>query len=171
MVARHEMPGNASIRESVSAAANMSHQGSVWSRGASRRRGASDHAVPSEEALAVNTNYSNWLIGYAGLNDAVTALGNAHNSVLEFNGGSLTYSSGTWNVSGVEDGTYTFWGYEHLLYLSSLTGSQLALAQEIGTEILTATAPVSGVEVSSITVHREYDGGPIVPGGNPPNSP
>jgi hypothetical protein len=123
------------------------------------------------KALLQTSNYSNWFVGYVGLNDGVTALGNASNFVLEFNTGSLTYSGGSWDVSGVEDGSYTFWGYEHLLYLSSLTGSQLALAQEIGTEILTATAPVSGVEVSDMTVHREYDGGAILSGGNPPNSP
>jgi hypothetical protein len=123
------------------------------------------------ESVEQVSNFTNWLIAYVGLNDGVTALGNANNFVLEFNGGSLTYSGGTWDVSGVEGGSYAFWGYEHLLYLSSLTGNQLAIAQEIGTEILTATAPVSGVEVSSMTVHREYDGGKILSGGNPPSSP
>jgi hypothetical protein len=120
------------------------------------------------DAIEQTSGYTNWFIAYVGLNDAVTALSNASNFVLEFNGGSLTYNGTSWDVSGVEDGSYTFWGYEHLDYLSSLTGDQLAVAQQIGTEILTATAPVSGVEVSSMTVHREYDGAKIESGGNPP---
>jgi hypothetical protein len=120
------------------------------------------------EAIAETSAYTNWLIAYVGLNDGVTALGNTNNFVLEFNSGSLTYSDGTWDVSGVEDGSYTFWGYEHLDYLSSLSGDQLTVAQDIGSEILSATAIVSGVEISSMTVHREYDGGPIESGGTPP---
>jgi hypothetical protein len=120
------------------------------------------------EAIAETSAYTNWFIAYVGLNDGVTALGNTKNFVLEFNSGSLTYSDGTWDVSGVEDGSYTFWGYEHLDYLSSLSGDQLTVAQDIASEILSTVATVSGVEISSMTVHREYDGGPIESGGTPP---
>jgi hypothetical protein len=123
------------------------------------------------EAIAEPSAYFNWFIAYFGLNDAVTALGNANNFVLGFNAGSLTYSGGQWDISGVESGSYTFWGYEHFLYLSTLTGDKLTLAQMIETEILGATAPVSGVQISTMTVHREYDGAKVLSGGNPPNTP
>ena len=124
-------------------------------------------------ALAETNAYTNWILGYVGLNDGVTALGNANNFVLEFNGGSLTYNSGTatWDVSGVEGGTYTFWGYEHFLYLKTLKGSTLTVARLIKNEILNDTAIASGVAISSMTVHRDSDGGKILAGGTPPNIP
>jgi len=92
------------------------------------------------------------------------------NFVLKFNGGSLTETGGVWDVSGVESGTYKFWGYEHFLYLS-LSGNALNVSKLIRDEILNTTAPVSGVAISSMTVHRNSDGGKVLSGGTPPNKP
>jgi len=121
-------------------------------------------------AIAETSNYTNWFIAYVGLNDALTALANANNFVLQYNGGSLTETGGVWNVSGVESGSYKFWGYEHFLYLS-LSGTPLNVAKLIRDQILNTTAPVSGVAISSMTVHRESDGTKVLPGGTPPNKP
>jgi hypothetical protein len=90
--------------------------------------------------------------------------------VLKFNGGSLTETGGIWDVSGVESGTYKFWGYEHFLYLS-LSGNAFNVSKLIRDEILNTTASVSGVAISSMTVHRNSDGGTISSGGTPPNKP
>jgi hypothetical protein len=91
--------------------------------------------------------------------------------VLTFNGGSLTYNGSTWDVSGVENGNYTFWGYEHFLYQSSLAAKQLKVANLIKNNILNDTASVSSVAISSMTVRRNKDGGSIQSGGTPPNKP
>jgi hypothetical protein len=124
-------------------------------------------------AVAVLSANPDWFIAYVGLNDAKTALTGANpNFTLSFNGTGLTNEGGVFSdLSPVEDGKYTFWGYEHFLYLPSLTGDQLSVAQVIETEILTSTAPVSGVLVADMTVHRNSDGGAIENGGNPPNKP
>jgi hypothetical protein len=90
--------------------------------------------------------------------------------VLKFNGGSLTETGGVWNVSGVESGAYKCWGYEHFLYLN-LSGNALNVAKLIQNDILNTTASVSGVAISSMTVHRNSDGGKISSGGTPPNKP
>jgi hypothetical protein len=91
---------------------------------------------------------------------------------LSFNGTGLTNSGGVFtDLSPVEDGSYTFWGYEHFLFLPSLTGQELNVAELIENNILTSTAPVSGVLGADMTVHRNSDGGAIEKGGNPPNSP
>ena len=121
-------------------------------------------------AIAQTSSYTNWFIAYVGLNDALTALANTKNFVLKFNSGSLTETGGVWNVSGVEGGTYKFWGYEHFLYLS-LSGTPLNVAKLIQNDILNTTASVSGVAISSMTVHRNSDGGKILSGGTPPNKP
>jgi hypothetical protein len=121
-------------------------------------------------SIAVTSSYTNWFIAYVGLNDGLTALGNAKNFVLKFNGGSLTETGGVWALSSVENGTYKFWGYEHFLY-KSLSGQSLTVAQLIQNDILSTTAPVSGVAISTMTVHRNSDGGAIQSGGTPPNTP
>ena len=123
------------------------------------------------DAILVPSAYPKWFVAYLGENDGVTALGNTANFVLTFNGGSLTYNGTSWDNSGVEGGSYTFWGYEHFLYLSSLAGNPLKVADLIKNEILNDTAIASGVAISSMTVHRDKDGGAILPGGTPPNKP
>jgi hypothetical protein len=121
-------------------------------------------SVASAIIVPHNSAYHPWFISYLGLNDAATALASPNCFALDFNG--TAYSAAT-----VEDGTYTFWGYEHFLYLPALTGLQRNVAQLIENNILDVTASVSGVLVADMTVHRNSDGGAIMSGGNPPNKP
>jgi hypothetical protein len=114
-------------------------------------------------AIAQTSSYTNWFIAYVGLNDGLTALGNTKNFVLKFNGGSLTETGGVWNVSGVENGSYTFWGYEHFLY-KSLSTQSLAVAKLIQNDILNTTASVSGVPISSMTFTGTRTAAPFSPG-------
>jgi len=132
-----------------------------WQRGARRSEHPCGSAVFDPPAVAVLSANPDWFIAYLGLNDAKTALTGANpNFTLSFNGTGLTNSGGVFSdLSPVEKGKYTFWGYEHFLYLPALTGDQLNVAQLIETEILTSTAPVSGVLVADMTVHRDSDGG------------
>jgi hypothetical protein len=111
-----------------------------------------------------NSAFATWFISYLGLNDAATAIGTGHAYALSFN--STAYST-----TAVETGTYTFWGYEHFLYLSSLSGTQLTVAQLVETAVLDTTASVSGILIADMQVHRNKDGGAIAAGGTPPNKP
>jgi hypothetical protein len=75
------------------------------------------------------------------------------------------------STNEVNNGTYTFWGYEHLLYLPTLNGTALTIVQQLETYIA-ANASVSGVPIGPyLKVHRNGDGQPIKSGGMPPNVP
>jgi hypothetical protein len=101
--------------------------------------------------------YNNWFVSYLGINDAAHV---TNGIVLQFNG--VTFSAGA-----VENGTYTYWGNEHLMYRSSFSGEGLTVAGLLTTNIKTVTASISGILYSNMTVHREADGGPILAGGTP----
>jgi len=100
-------------------------------------------------------------VAYLGINDAGTV--NSGKNGLKFN-------SSAYSVTNVGSGAYTFWGYEHLLFLSTLSGTALSIAQQLET-FVASNATVSGVAISSMKVHRNGDGTSILSGGTPPNSP
>ena len=100
-------------------------------------------------------------VAYLGINDA-GSVNSGHNG--------LTFNSSAYQAANVESGAYTFWGYEHLLFRSTLSGTALLVAQQLET-FVAANASVSGVAITSMKVHRNGDGQPILAGGTPPNSP
>jgi hypothetical protein len=124
--------------------------------------GDSGYSGGGSLAAAINVShsggrptYNNWFLTYFGINDAATV---TTGTILQFNG--TSYSS-----SAVENGTYTFWGYEHLFYRASFSGNGKTVADQIGSNITSTTASISGILRSAMTVHRTKDGGPILPGG------
>jgi hypothetical protein len=121
-------------------------------------------------ALSTPNSVANtWFIGYLGINDAATVNSGLNN--LEFDG--HPYTAGT-----VDRGEYTFWGYEHFLYRgpslpSPLAGIGLTVATHLQNQILTHDASVSGILINSNVqqFHRDSDGGGLIRGGTPPNTP
>jgi hypothetical protein len=89
------------------------------------------------------------LIAYFGVNDANGVNGGNNN---------LTYNGVPYSVANVQEGKYTFWGYEHLMYRSTLTGNQKTVADQIANQIKTQDATVSGVLLSSMHVSRTTEG-------------
>jgi len=83
----------------------------------------------------------------------------------------LKYNGAAYSPARVEGGQYSFWTYEHLLHRGTLGGAGLAVASQLAQRILTADASVSGILISAMKVHKTSDGGPIQPGGAPPNTP
>jgi hypothetical protein len=114
-------------------------------------------------ALATDLNKATTVpyVAYLGINDAGSV--NTGKNGLQFN-------SHPYSVTNVGSGAYTFWGYEHLLFLPTLSGTPLLVAQQLET-FVASNASVSGVAISSMHVHRNGDGQPILSGGTPPNSP
>ena len=112
-------------------------------------------------ATALNTASTVPYVGYLGLNDAANV--NSGKNGLEFN-------SHAYSAANTESGAYTFWGYEHVLFLSTLSGTPLSVVQQLET-FIESNASVSGVAISSMKVHRNGDGTGILSGGTPPNSP
>lgn len=97
-----------------------------------------------------------YLLGYMGGSDATAAL-----AVADGNGSpavELTYNGWGFTNANVQEGKYTFWGYQHLLYPSGLSGVKQAVANTLANQIQTADSVRSGMQVS-----RPTDGGVISP--------
>jgi hypothetical protein len=83
-----------------------------------------------------------------GKSDAATAEGYSNGSNGGKSGGpavELAYNGVNYSDAAVENGQYTYWGYEHLLASSSLSGNQLTLYNDL-VNYFTNTANVSAIE-------------------------
>ena len=100
-----------------------------------------------------------YYLAYVGISDATTALAGGATE-LQWNG--VSYST-----NAVQEGRYTFWGYEHLDYRSDYgTVSSLGkqVADQIAGDILATDAPASsGLLLGSMNVSRATDGGLVTP--------
>jgi hypothetical protein len=105
------------------------------------------------------------IASYLGLTDA--ASGNAAGHVdLSYNG--VPYSS-----TGVQNGSYTFWGYEHLMYVGTLSGANNAVRAGIEANINAALTTIGsgtqgtnnspGLGLGTMSVSRSTDGGLVGP--------
>lgn len=102
-------------------------------------------------------------VGYLGLSDAITV--NSGNNVIRYNG-NLPFNGNinTPDFKPVREGVYSFWCYEHLYERSTAPANvntyRTALASEIDNDVATS---ISAVQVSTMRVSRNADGGPISP--------
>ena len=100
-----------------------------------------------------------YYLSYVGISDANNALAGGATE-LQWNG--VSYST-----NAVQEGRYTFWGYEHLDYRSDYgTVSSLGkqVADQIAGDILATDAPASsGLLLGSMNVSRATDGGLVTP--------
>ena len=99
---------------------------------------------------ALNSKFA--LFAYFGVNDANGVNGGANN---------LTYNGVAYSVAAVQEGRYSFWGYEHLMYRSTLTGNAKTVADQLAAQIKTTDATVSGVLLSTMHVSRVTEGAVI----------
>ena len=102
-------------------------------------------------------------IGYLGLPDAANVNGGnnilTYDGVMPFNG-----SISAPDFSPVREGKYSFWGYEHLFNLSTLSATKVTFRNAFGTEINNDLATsTSAVQTTTMHVTRNADGGPISP--------
>ena len=115
------------------------------------------------------------LIGYLGRNDASRACkttsiaGNtAHrlkwNGIADWNEPILANGNPTsYNDAAIQNGLYTAWEYESLAYRSTYSGNGKAVADKIANNIITTSASVSGITLSSMNVSRAVEGGAVTP--------
>lgn len=96
------------------------------------------------------------VVSYLGLSDAVTALGTATP------GKELTYNGVGYSAVAVETGEYSFWGYLHLYYKNSLTGTSKTFSDALGVA-LRSNPGSAGLNPSAMGVSRATDGGTILP--------
>ena len=99
-----------------------------------------------------------WLVSYPGISDAATAVG--------LGAATLTYNGVAYSSTAVQEGQYTFWAYEHLMYRSSFAGSGKTVADQLATRIHDVDASQGGVLLSTMQVGRTVEGGAVT-FGNP----
>lgn len=89
-------------------------------------------------------------VSYMGVSDA---------TALTTNGGAaLTYNGVPYSLAAVQQGQYTFWSYEHLMYRDSLSGTPLTFAEGLRDQLLTVDgSPL----LSTMNVVRGGDGGVV----------
>ncbi len=93
-----------------------------------------------------------YYISYMGTNDADNAIAGGAKE--------LTYGGTTYSLAAVQNGQYTFWCYEHLMYLPSLAAAKKSVADALATQIRTVDSPIL---LSTMTVSRAGDGALITP--------
>ncbi|MBS0659359.1 MAG: hypothetical protein JSR82_14050 [Verrucomicrobia bacterium] len=114
-------------------------------------------------ALTFTSPSANYLVSYAGVGDADTVIANNGVRELAYNGVTLgrPVSPATYNdVTALTNGLYTFWGYEHMYYRSTLNVNAQGLADRVAQNLYTTNAQVF---VSSMQVSRSTDGGIVAP--------
>ncbi|MBV9462629.1 MAG: hypothetical protein JO317_00230, partial [Verrucomicrobiae bacterium] len=116
--------------------------------------GHSGYASGGTLASAMNTPGSlaatgGWFIAYLGVNDAAGVT----------NGATMTYNGVAYSPTAVEEGQYSFWSYEHLMYRSSYSGTGKTAADQLAKQIHDVDATASGILVTAMQVGRTVEGG------------
>jgi hypothetical protein len=101
--------------------------------------------------IANSTNGSNAFVTYLGLSDAATAVGNGAHE--------LTYNGTPYSQTAVQEGQYTFWGYQHLYYRDSTPAGIKTIADKLALQIFNTDAPAP--HYSDMKVSRVIDGGVV----------
>ena len=94
-----------------------------------------------------------FLIGYLGRPDAATAVAGG--------GVALSYNGVTDTDTAVQQGQYTFWSYEHLLYKPTFSGVAKDAADALAKQIHDTDSAVAGEVLSTMAVGRQVEGGPV----------
>ena len=122
--------------------------------------GHSGYSSGGTLASAVGTPVSaglGFVVAYLSTGDGATAT-NMNTGATFMNWNGFPYS-----LSGTQNGQYTFWVYEHLMYRSSLAGNQKVVADKIAKQIHDTDAAVL---LSSMQVGRQSEGA-VVTAGSP----
>ncbi len=111
-------------------------------------------------AYSVNDSNANatagYYMSYLGTSDAATTLASATKPAV-----SLKWNGVEFSTLAVQQGQYTFWGYEHLMYRSGLANEKLTFATNLKNQILNTAAGTlaPNVKLSDMQVSRTTDGG------------
>jgi hypothetical protein len=109
-----------------------------------------------------------WYVGYLGGVDADRALTGFGTTAGAGNAKELTWNGVAYSFDNVAEGKYTFWGYEYLCYLNSLTGVPKTTADTIANNLINLPPTDPAVKnlsttytlnLSDMKVVRSGDGG------------
>jgi hypothetical protein len=126
--------------------------------GVSFARGDAGYSSGGDLAVAMTESSPFVYVTYLGLSDSTTAItGGA--TALSWNG--VPYSD-----AAIENGQYTFWGYEQLGYLPTYVTTSAngkAVADSLAQQIINVDASLAGEFLSTMNVTRTQEGGPVTP--------
>jgi hypothetical protein len=92
-------------------------------------------------------------VSYMGPTDATTLVNGGVDG-----GGTLTYNGVAYSPAAMQQGQYTFWSYQHLMYKSTLSGTSLTFAEGLRDRLIDFDGnPL----LSSMSVVRSGDGGVV----------
>jgi hypothetical protein len=128
-------------------------------------------------AKALSVTGAGDAIGYVAFSDAASLKNGAlpinYEGVSPFIGSSWTANSTAWNLLGIENGSYTFWSYEHL-YESPELASSSFISAKFGPDLINGleyeiTHPAAGSVqsadlIGNLNVHRNSDGTDVLAG-------
>ena len=101
---------------------------------------------------ATTSAIGGYYVSYMGVSDADSAIAGG---AVE-----LTWNGVPYSLLNVKEGKYTFWGYQHLMYQSTLSGTKKTVADAIAQQIKNVDSPIL---LSDMQVERPADGGLIIP--------
>ena len=86
------------------------------------------------------------------------------NSVSGSGAVALNWAGVPFSQTAVMNGQYTFWGYEHIMWRSTITGVKSTFATNLKNNLLAATSATlnPNVALGDMQVSRTGDGGPII---------
>ena len=101
------------------------------------------------------SGYAGFLVAYLSKGDADTITGGVR----------LLYNGAAYSTANIQEGKYTFWGYEQLFYRPGITGEtggtvKKAFADALASKIYNVDASIA---ITSMKVARSYDGGVVTP--------
>ena len=107
-------------------------------------------------------------IAYLGVSDATTALGSTSTTLIPYNGVTFVPNVNTVaNAQKIEQGQYTYWGYEYIVVKPTNSSIASQFVTEIVTDKLDQLAS-NGVILANMTVGRADDGLSVQPGESAP---
>lgn len=119
---------------------------------------SSGGSVVTELGRTVTNSSVGYIVSYLGKSDATTASSSGA-AWLKYNGVDLTDAN-------IQNGKYTFWSYEYLMYKPSLSGVAKDASDLLAQQLKTTDAASAGIVISTMNVGRTAEGEPVT-FGNP----
>jgi hypothetical protein len=117
--------------------------------------GDAGYSSGGDLATALGQSSPYILVGYLGLSDGATASG--------LGATPMSYNGVPYSHAAAENGQYTYWTYEQLDYLPTYSGNGQKVANLLASQIANETLTSYGESLSSMTVTRSQEGGPVTP--------
>jgi hypothetical protein len=102
-------------------------------------------------AISNTTSGNTCFVTYLAISDAATAIANGCHG--------LSYNGSPYSASAVQEGRYTFWGYEHLYYRDNTPAAIKTVADKVALQLFNTDAPAP--HYKDMHVSRKTDGGVV----------